>query len=69
MLKMILKAFVKVFIAVVVVRLGILALGVNFAGGTLPGSNGKPGKATSSFSDFREMGREGLATINQLLGR
>ena len=69
MLKTILKAVVKVFIAVVVVRVGILALGVNFAGGTLTAPNGKPGKASSSFSEYREMGREGLATINQLLGR
>ncbi len=62
MLKSILKAFLKVFIAVVVIRLGIVVLGVNFVAQETTGE-------ASSLGDFREMGLEAIDTIGRLLNR
>ena len=67
MLKMILKTFLKVFIAVVVVRLGVLAVGAQFVAGNLPGVSGKNGAA--SLTEYRQMGQESLEAIGQLLNR
>ena len=63
MLKTALKACLKVIVAVVLVRLAVLALGVNLATGIAPGKSG------SSLTEFRDMGREALESVAELLRR
>ena len=66
MLKTILKTIFKVFVAMVVVRLGIFAAGMYVA---------TDGKAVSSLRDvpsmkeLRTMSRDGVDAISQLLNR
>lgn len=63
MLKAILKAFAKLFIAVVVIRLGILAAGIDFAVRETTGMSPMP------LEEMREMGREAFDAVSRVLQR
>lgn len=61
-LKSILKAFAKIVVAVVVVRLGIFAIGLNLATQEGIGSIG-------SVAEFRDTGLDAIETLGRLLQR
>ena len=69
MLKYLLKTVLKIVAAVVIVRLAIFVVGLHMATGSIPGTADKFGKGGYSLTDFKQMGREGLKLVNDLLGQ